>query len=69
MTEKEFKKLKPGDKVKIVSKRTKSENGRDRWSSFGGMDKYLGKTMTVKLIRSAFVDIAKMMVVGVGSQR
>ena len=57
MTEKEFKELKPGDKVKIVSKRTKNADGRDRWSIFGKMDKYLGKTMTVKLVRSAFVDM------------
>lgn len=57
MTEKEFKELRPGDKVKIVSKKTKSSDGRDRWSVLGKMDKYLGKTMTVELVRSVFVDM------------
>lgn len=42
MTEKEFKKLKPGDKVKIVSERVVGMN------VMGYMDKWLGKVMTVK---------------------
>lgn len=42
MTEKEFKELKPGDKVKIVDYRTSIMN------SCGKMDKWLGKIMTIK---------------------
>lgn len=42
MTKKEFKKLKPGDKVKIVRERVAGMN------CMGGMDKWLGKVMTVK---------------------
>ena len=42
MTEKEFSKLKPGDKVQIVSKRVFGMN------VMGYMDKWLGKVMTVK---------------------
>lgn len=33
MTEKEFKELKPGDKVKIVSKKTKSEEKNEEQHS------------------------------------
>ena len=42
MNSKEFEKLKPGDKVRIVSKK----NGGP-WDSAGLMDKWLGKVMTV----------------------
>lgn len=42
MTEKEFKELKPGDKVKIVDYRTSIMN------TTGKMDEWLGKIMTVK---------------------
>lgn len=42
MTEKEFKELKPGDKVKIVDYRTSIMNTR------GKMDEWLGKIMTIK---------------------
>lgn len=42
MTEKEFKELKPGDKVKIVNYRTSIMNTR------GKMDEWLGKIMTIK---------------------
>lgn len=42
MTEKEFNELKPGDKVRIVKKRTAGMNG------LGAMDKWLGKIMTVR---------------------
>ena len=42
MTKEEFKKLKPGDKVKIVRKRVSGMN------CMGEMDKWLGKVMTVK---------------------
>lgn len=42
MTEKEFKKLKPGDKVQIVRKRVGGMN------ISGEMDKWLGKVMTVR---------------------
>ncbi len=42
MTEKEFNKLKPGDKVRIVNYRT------NRMNSSGKMDKWLGKVMTVR---------------------
>lgn len=59
MTEKEFKELRPGDKVKIVEKKTMSKDGHDRWNDYGKMDKYLGKTMTVKLIRGTFVDMCE----------
>lgn len=39
----EFKKLKPGDKVRIVSKKTGSG-----WDPKGLMNKWLGKVMTVR---------------------
>lgn len=55
MTEKETKELKPGDKVRIVSKRTESDHGDDHWAVLGGMDKYLGKIMTVAQIGRAHV--------------
>lgn len=42
MTEKEFNKLKPGDKVRIVSERV------DGMNMSGEMDKWLGKVMTVR---------------------
>lgn len=42
MNKQEFEKLKPGDKVRIVSKK----NGGS-WNSAGLMDKWLGKVMTV----------------------
>lgn len=42
---KEFKKLKPGDKIKIIS--TKKGN---HWNKHDLMDKWLGKTMTIKKI-------------------
>ena len=42
MTKKEFEKLKPGDKVKIVRERVAGMN------CLGYMDKWLGKVMTVK---------------------
>lgn len=42
MTEKEFEKLKPGDKVRIVSERM------DGMNMSGEMDKWLGKVMTVR---------------------
>lgn len=57
MTEKEFKKLKPGDKVKIVSKWMKSDDGRIRWSRFGAMDGYLGKKMTVMDAKGEYVSM------------
>lgn len=59
MTEKEFKKLKPGDKVKIVSKKTKSEDGTKYgcWNTVGLMDRWLGRTMTVS---SAPIESANM---------
>lgn len=41
----EFKKLKVGDKVKIVDRRVGYG-----WSLAGGMDKWLGKTMTIRHI-------------------
>ena len=41
----EFKKLKVGDKVKIVDKKT-----GDYWSIGGKMDRWLGKTMTIRAI-------------------
>lgn len=50
MTEKEFKELKPGDKVKIVSKKTKGKDGSGYWDNLGIMDKWLGRVMTVKSI-------------------
>lgn len=40
----EFEKLKPGDKVRIVSKKTGSG-----WDLEGLMDKWLGKVMTVRI--------------------
>lgn len=43
MDKKEFAKLKVGDKVRIVS-----EKAGDYWDPEGGMDKYLGKVMTVR---------------------
>lgn len=43
MTEKEFRKLQVGDKVRIVKKKT----GGD-WNLEGKMDKWLGKVMTVR---------------------
>lgn len=43
MDRKEFEKLKVGDKVKIVDKRT-----GDGWNPCGKMDKWLGKTMTIR---------------------
>ena len=43
MKRKDFKKLKPGDKVRIVSKKT-----GEYWNSLGLMDKWLGKVMTVR---------------------
>ena len=42
MTKKEFEKLKPGDKVRIVRERVFGMN------DMGEMDKWLGKVMTVK---------------------
>lgn len=42
---KEFKKLKVGDKVKIVDKKTDGY-----WSVGGEMDRWLGKTMTIRTI-------------------
>ena len=42
---KEFKKLKVGDKVKIVDKKT-----GEYWSRGGEMDRWLGKTMTIRAI-------------------
>lgn len=42
MERKEFEKLKPGDKVRIVSKKT-----GEHWNSAGLMNKWLGKVMTV----------------------
>lgn len=41
----EFKKLKVGDKVKIVDKKT-----GEYWSIGGEMDRWLGKTMTIRAI-------------------
>lgn len=43
MNEKEFKKLKAGDKVRIVKEKTGPS-----WNIAGKMDKWLGKVMTVK---------------------
>ena len=40
---KEFNKLKPGDKVRIVSEKT-----GELWNPAGFMDKWLGKVMTVR---------------------
>lgn len=45
MDKKEFKKLKVGDKVKIVDKKT-----GEYWSRGGEMDRWLGKTMTIRAI-------------------
>lgn len=42
MERKEFEKLKPGDKVRIVSEATGKW-----WNAVGLMDKWLGKVMTV----------------------
>lgn len=42
MTRKEFRQLKPGDKVRIVDKRT------EYMEPFGEMDHWLGKIMTVR---------------------
>ena len=52
MTQEEFKTLKPGDKVRIAK-----EKVGDRWHCDGGMDKWLGKVMTV---REVINDWAKM---------
>ena len=43
MERKEFEKLRPGDKVRIVSKKT-----GEHWNRLGLMDKWLGKIMTVR---------------------
>lgn len=43
MDRKEFEKLKVGDKVKIVDEKTGAG-----WNCFGKMDRWLGKTMTVR---------------------
>lgn len=43
MERKEFENLKPGDKVRIVSKKT-----GEWWNPAGFMDKWLGKVMTVR---------------------
>lgn len=43
MTQEEFNTLKPGDKVRIVKKKT----GK-KWNDKGLMDKWLGKVMTVR---------------------
>lgn len=43
MKRKDFKKLKPGDKVRIVSEKTGAQ-----WNILGLMDKWLGKIMTVR---------------------
>ena len=53
MNEKEFKKLKVGDKVRIVSKRPDSNN----WCSY--MDKWLGKVMTLR--DTSFASSVRMM--------
>lgn len=48
---KEFEKLKVGDKVKIVDEKT----GKG-WNPSGGMDKWLGKTMTIRdIVESKFL--------------
>ena len=47
MTVKEFKKLKVGDKVRIITK-VPSGICSDAWNNMGGMDKWLGKIMTIR---------------------
>ena len=53
MDRKEFEKLKVGDKVKIVDKKTDAG-----WNTRGKMDKWLGKTMTIRDV--ALCGIVKM---------
>ena len=55
MTSEEFKRLKVGDKVKIVSKRE-----GDDWNEDGEMDKWLGKVMTIRKIHDNNNDACKM---------
>jgi hypothetical protein len=50
MNEKEFAKLKVGDRVRIVSKR---DDGVC-WNIFGKMDKWLGKIMTIRVISNNY---------------
>lgn len=49
MTQEEFSTLKPGDKVRIVKEKTGFG-----WNCDGGMDKWLGKVMTVKKRKDCF---------------
>lgn len=43
-----FESLQIGDVVKIVEQWVPTATGARRWNSDGGMDKWLGKTMTVR---------------------
>lgn len=46
MTKKDLERLKPGDKVRIISEKSNTRG----WNVEGEMDKWLGKTVTVKTI-------------------
>lgn len=54
MNRQEFDKLKPGDKVRIVSKK----NGA-HWNSAGRMDKWLGKVMTVSVLYYSHIKMVE----------
>lgn len=62
MTEKEFKELKPGDKVKIVSKKTRDGEDSTKygyWNSLGRMDKWLDRIMTVLSVENTYAKMVE----------
>ena len=58
MKQKEFKKLKVGDKVRIIADAPKNADG-DTWNNEGRMNKWLGKVMTVSEITSEYAKMVE----------